>query len=252
VELNSITDDTEEYPMRRRLALAIVLVSWVVLFSGCMATEKESRRATGRTVQGETPQTLAILPFENNSITDSDHYAPLSKGLSAMLTTDLKKIGTSINLIERSKIETLLNEIALGQSGSIDQSTAVRVGRVLGAQSIAFGSFLVLGNQVRIDARIVNVETSEVIMAESITGEKDAFLDLERELAHQIGASLRASLTDKSVLGSQKGELEAALLFSKGIAALDKGRKDEARAYFLKCKQRDAAYHRQIHALGAL
>jgi len=54
------------------------------------------------------PKTLAILPFENNAITDADRYEPLSKGLSAMLITDLNRSGTGLRLIERTKIQSLL------------------------------------------------------------------------------------------------------------------------------------------------
>ena len=37
----------------------------------------------------QVPRTLAILPFENNSVTQPEHFEPLSRGLSAMLITDL-------------------------------------------------------------------------------------------------------------------------------------------------------------------
>ncbi len=50
-------------------------------------------------------KTLAILPFENNSVTDTAMYAPLAKGLSAMLITDLNTGGSTLKIIERGKIQ---------------------------------------------------------------------------------------------------------------------------------------------------
>jgi TolB-like protein len=147
---------------------------------GCAGAQKSVKEETTATVYHQTPKTLAILPFENNSVTDPELYHPLTKGLSAMLITDLSNNVSTLKLIERNKVQSLLKEIALSQSGSIDKSTAIRAGKILGAQAITFGSFMVLEEQVRIDARIVKVETSEVLMAESILGRSDNFIDLER------------------------------------------------------------------------
>ena len=44
-------------------------------------------------------QTLAILPFDNNSITEPEKYAPLSNGLAAMLITDLNKNDSVLTVI---------------------------------------------------------------------------------------------------------------------------------------------------------
>ena len=203
-------------------------------------------------VHAETaaPTTLAILPFENNSITDPDKYAPLGKGLAAMLITDLKKTGTSLKLIERSKIQAIIKEIALGQTGSVDQSTAMKAGKILGAQSIAFGSFMVLGKDVRIDTRIVNVETSELIMAEAISGNANNFIKLERELARKIADSLKVAL--KPPTGKSKGNINAAIYFSQGLDALDRGDTAAAKRLFDKCLKLDSAYKDQVADAGGL
>jgi len=195
-----------------------------------------------------TPTTLAILPFENNSITEPEKYAPLSKGLAAMLITDLKKTGTSLKLIERGKIQAIIKEIALGQTGSVDKSTAMKAGKILGAQSIAFGSFMVLGQNVRIDIRIVKVETSELIMSEGIDGSADNFITLERELAQKIADSLKVAL--KPSTGKSKSDINAAIYFSQGLDALDRGDTAEAKRLFDKCIKLDSAYKDQVAEAG--
>ncbi len=196
------------------------------------------------------PKTLAILPFENNSVTDPEQYAPLSKGLSAMLITDLNKSGTSLKLIERDKIQSILKEIALSQSGGVDAATAVRAGKILGAQSIAFGSFMVIGKTVRIDTRIIEVETSEMIMAESITGDSDSFMELEQKLAKKIAGSLKIALEPgktKSV-----NDINAALYFSRGLDALDKGDNVTAKKMFKKCIELDISFKNRVDRVKGL
>jgi TolB-like protein len=156
---------------------AIVIVLMVVLLIPISAASKPTK-------------TLAIFPFENNSVTDPQKYKPLCNGLSAMLITDLQKAATDFKVVERQKIKAVLQEIALGQSGVVDQATAIKAGKILGAQTIAFGSFMVLGDQVRMDVRVIFTETSETILGDSVTGDSDEFMKLERELAGKIASAM--------------------------------------------------------------
>lgn len=239
--------------MKRITLLAGLAVVFIcVLVAGCV-TPPEAKKAEPESeivaAIDQTPTTLAILPFENNSVTNPELYAPLGKGLAAMLITDLKKAGTSLRMIERAKIQSLLKEVALSQSGSVDESTAIRAGKILGAQSIVFGSFMVLGNAVRIDARIVNVETSELIMAESVSGGNDQFIGLERELARKIAASLKIALRPAETFS--QSSIDAALLFSQGLEVLDQGDRGGAMQLFNQATQLDPNYQEQVaNAMG--
>jgi len=240
---------------RLSMFAVIIILAVIMLFAGCAGVKgvkKEDIKVKEEPVAivDQIPKTMAVLPFENNSVTDPDRYAPLSKGLSAMLITDLKNSSTSLQLIERDKIQALLKEIALGQSGSVDQSTAVRAGKILGAQSIVFGSFMVLGNQVRMDARIIKVETSEVVMAESIVGDSGGIMNLAMELAGKIARSMKVAFKPPQV--KSEGDINAALYFSKGLDALDRGDKKEARRLFSKCIELDPAYKAQVDNVKGL
>ncbi len=230
----------------------IIILAIIMLFAGCAGVPKEDIKAKEEsvTVVDQAPKTMAVLPFENNSVTDPEKFAPLSKGLSAMLITDLKNSSTSLQLIERDKIQALLKEIALSQSGSVDQSTAVRAGKILGAQSIVFGSFMVLGNQVRMDARIIKVETSEVVMAESIAGDSGGIMNLSIDLAGKIARSMKVAFKPPHV--KSVGDINAALYFSKGLDALDRGDKKEAKKLFSKSIELDPAYKAQVDNVKGL
>ena len=230
---------------RARL-LGMVMLAATSVLAACVAppVAHGPQEATSGPVIDEIPKTLAILPFENNSVTDAARYEPLSRGLAAMLITDLQKSGTTVKIIEREKIQALLKEVALGQSGSVDKETAVRVGRILGAQTIAFGSFMVLMDQVRIDVRIVKVETSEMLMAESIVGRSNEFIGLQQDLARRIGRSLRITLQPPPA--GAGSDIRAALYFSQGLDALDRGDKAEAHRLFDRAVALDSSYQKQV------
>ena len=227
----------------KSFAVVALAMSFVALM-GCAGVQQPMEQDAAIGIKTQTPKTLAVLPFENNSVTDPGQYTPLEKGLSAMLITDLKNSVDNLKVIERDKIQSLLKEIALSQSGHVDQATAVKAGKILGAQATTFGSFMVIGSQVRIDARIIKVETSEVMMAESILGQSNDFISLERSLAGKIAGSLNAAF--KPQHSAAKSDISAALFFSKGVDAFDRGDKKEAQRWFRECIEMDSSYQIQV------
>lgn len=232
-----------------KLFVVGLVLATFLLAMGCAGVKKIEVKP-GAVPLDQIPKTLAIFPFENNSVTDPERFAPLSKGLSAMLITDLNRSGSTLKLIERNKIQALLKEIALSQSGNVDESTAVRAGNILGAQTIAFGSFMVLGKRVRIDTRIIRVETSELIMAESIDGSSDDFMNLERKLAKKIADSLKVAFQPETA--TSESDIDAALYFSRGLEAMDRGDKEEAQRLFKKSIELDPAYKKQVDNVQGL
>ena len=137
-------------------------------------------------------ETVAVSYFDNTS--DIEEFNPLSKGLADMLITDLSNI-KSINIVEREKLESLLKEIELGDSDFINKETAQKLGEGLGATYMLTGSFLIIGETMRIDARLVEVGSGEVVMAEEITGEKDTFFELEKDLVNKLIDTFDISLS---------------------------------------------------------
>ena len=121
-------------------------------------------------------KTVAISYFDNTS--GIEEYNPLSKGLADMLITDLSKI-KSLKIVEREKLESLLKEIDLGDGKFIDPNTAQKLGKGLGAEYILTGSFLSVEPMMRIDARLVNVETGLIEKANMVEGLAKDFFVLE-------------------------------------------------------------------------
>lgn len=78
---------------------------------------------------------IAVLNFENNTGHGSEK---LGSAVSDMLITQLVRSNRFI-LIERSRIEQILQEQALGQSGAITEVTAPKVGQLLGVESLIIG-----------------------------------------------------------------------------------------------------------------
>jgi TolB-like protein len=187
-------------------------------------------------------QTIAISYFDNTS-KDKD-FAPLSKGFADMLITDLSNI-KSIKIVEREKLESILKEIKLGESKFIDQKTAQKIGKGLGSSQILTGSYLIMGENMRIDTRLVKVETGEIIMAEKVEGKKNDFAEMEKSLVDLLVNKLNLTLNmqeKKELRKYQTESFEAFKEYSNGIDALDNKIEEAAKDFFKKALSADPNY----------
>ena len=187
-------------------------------------------------------KTIAISYFDNTSSKDEWNY--ISKGLADMLITDLSNV-KSIQIVEREKLEQIIQEQNLALTGIIDESTAAQVGKLLGAKLILTGSFLIMGETMRIDARLVDVSTGEVIMAEKIEGKKDTFFQLEKDLVNNLVASLNLGLSkseQRRIKKIQTESFEAFYVYSSAIVALDNEEYEESKKLLEKAVEIDDNY----------
>ena len=181
--------------------------------------------AAGRYQEERTP--VAILRFDNN--TGDQRYDNLGRALSSMLISDLSVV-EEIQLVERERMEDLLNELKLQQSGYVDPSTAVTVGMIVGAQYVVTGAFVTVDPEMRLDTRIDRVETSEIVSTAEVTGKRDNFFELEQQLADQLVDGMQLVLTEdqRARMKAQQeanriDDLETAVAFSQALCFLDYG-----------------------------
>lgn len=132
------------------------------------------------------PGTLAILYFDNQG---NPELEPLKVGLAQMLITDLK--GTpGVTVVERARLQEILDELELGHTGVADPETAARLGKLLGAEWMLLGSYFELLGTLRIDARLVKVETGEILHAHGVNDTTRAFMEMEKSIAHSFRTHL--------------------------------------------------------------
>jgi TolB-like protein len=119
-------------------------------FGGCATTGKQP-----------VPLTVAVLDIENLGPGDSTG-ADLGELLSSEIIGKLSE-KPGIQVIERQKLLNVLEELKLGSSELADESARLKVGRMLGARRMVFGGYLVSGGSMRLDLRLVDVETGRIL-----------------------------------------------------------------------------------------
>jgi TolB-like protein len=178
--------------------------------------------------RAETRLRVAVLPF--TSASSDAGLDSLGKGLQSMLTTDLAQ-ASALTLVERARLQDIESELALGRSGMIDAKTAARAGKLAGASHLLGGTFTVHGASMRIDARLFAVESGTVLLAEEITGDKEAFFELEKALVRKLLGALGVTLAPAErtrVAQIHTADFEAFRRFSQGVAHFDEKRYQEA------------------------
>lgn len=141
---------------------------------------------------------LAVMPFENLSKTSPDpDLQALTGGIPESLIQGLRNI-SALRIVERENMKNVLKEQAFAQTGMVDPKTAPKIGAILGANILMVGSFQVLGDQLRINARFIKADTGEVIQDKifSVTGKwKEGAFQCMDELAQKFVASFNIQTT---------------------------------------------------------
>lgn len=192
--------------------------------------------------RGPGLQTLAIMDFTNASVDERERFGSLTKGFPSMMINYLSG-ATDLKVIERERIQWLLNELELQRKADVvDQSTAVRTGKLLGANAVLFGSYIVHEDQMWLSSRLVKVETGEILLAEKIFGEPDEFFGLVEELSLKVTRAINVEMEE--TIGSETQSLDAMMAYSDGLVALENGNYRKAYEKFLQAQEYDPNYKR--------
>jgi TolB-like protein len=199
--------------------------------------------------------TLAVAYFDNNS--GATQFDPLRKGLADMLITDLLGVA-GVQVVEREKLNVIMDELKLSQSKAIDKSSALKMGKVLAAQYVLTGSMTVSNEALRIDAKILKTADGSVVSSDKVEGLKTDFFAVEKDLVDVLVRVLQLKLSpdEKSKLRRNPTQsFEAWSTYSRALDAKDNGRDDEARKLFAAAIEADpnyAAAKTGLERMGAL
>ncbi|MBU4308885.1 MAG: CsgG/HfaB family protein [Nanoarchaeota archaeon] len=130
-----------------------------------------------------TIKTIAVLDFESYNISDEE-----SKILTERLRSELIK-NYIFNIIERSKMEEVLDEQGFQLSGCTSDECVIEVGKLLGASHMIAGSIGYIGSTYSVNSRLIDVESGKILESwiEDCKGKIDELLSVNmRRLAQKI------------------------------------------------------------------
>ncbi|MFQ5704548.1 MAG: CsgG/HfaB family protein [Gemmatimonadales bacterium] len=185
------------------------------------------------------PQVIAVLPL---IISGDTIYRPLSRGLAQIMTSDLGLL-QRFRMVERLQVGALYDEMKLGQSARVDQSTAARVGRLLRAGRLVQGSANLPSEGESLLESTVVLSDGQVTNPERARGRLKDLMELEKQLViaiaeNQLGYTL-SQAERQLILENGTRNLTAFLAYSNGLEAEDRGDYVAAAGFYADAVQAD-------------
>ncbi len=175
-------------------------------------TVKETQKVKAKYIGPK--RRIGVVEFENKSAYGQGR---LGQAASDILITELVKSEKFI-VVERAKLDKIMQEQKMQTEGAIDPQTAVKIGQIMGLEAIVVGSVSQFGVKkegsdyllaqskqyvadVTVDLRVIDVQSGQVILADSGKGQakskKASFLGMGTKGSYDEtleGEALRAAI----------------------------------------------------------
>ena len=206
-----------------------------------------------------TAKTMNILvyPFEN---TGDKQYSWISAGMTETVINDLMGI-REVSVISNADRSKIMEETKFILSGLVAEETMLKVGKLTGANIIFTGIYLVSENNIRVIARLINVETGKVESSAKLDGTLKKIFDLQdkvvltllsettKVIIPEVNRVKIAEAEKERMAEKPKPKTIAYELYAKGLELKDTNPK-EALVYYKKALEIDKSYVSALISAG--
>lgn len=169
----------------------------------------------------------------------------LQKALTAMTISDLAQI-KGVSVVERTRMQALLDELQLGASGAVDPATAPRAGKLLGAEKLVVGSMNDASGTLGVASSVASTKQKALVGSFGVSETKARFFELQKQVVARIVE------VNKIQLDPEQGRLllrqyhtrsyEATIAYGHGLDSLDKQDWLAAQEHFARAAQLDPSF----------
>jgi tetratricopeptide (TPR) repeat protein len=191
-----------------------------------MLGDMQAAGDTSAEVGPEAP--LAVLPLTYRN--GPKEYAPLGRGLAEFISIDLAAV-PQLTVVERLRVQGLLNEFEMAREGALDTESAPRVGRLIRTERLVGGQYDVRDGELSVQATAYRPSAGELPELETSSGPMDDLFAVQKEVVRgvlrQLGVEPPADVQAR-IARRQTSSFPAFLAFSRGLQAEDQGDYDRA------------------------
>jgi TolB-like protein len=185
--------------------------------------------------QGGRPA-FAVLPFENSGSygQDKEVFQALELGIPAMLAGTLDR-HPGAQAADRGRLTQAMAAQSVGPGQRVDAATAAEIGKAAGARYVVTGSFADFYGKFRVNARVVDAQSAEILEVVS----NDAKLQDRAQLSAIIQSVSEkivaaAHLPPSPTTAAAPVPTEAITDYSRGLVLESQGDKVKARELYQK------------------
>lgn len=226
------------------LAVVVAIGGWVA--SSKLIPKSGSKVATGPEVS------LAILPFRNASTDISIDW--LGPSLAEMLRTDMGQ-SASLRMVSSDRLHQVLKDFRVPENAAFDQDTLKRVAEFSSADTVVWGQYVKVGDQIRIDATLRDLKHQRTIRVKAEAPNEKGLLPAIAQLAQSIQQNLSLSSDMLRELRAKSFHLSSSSLlalrnYNEGLELARQGNHLEAAKRFEASIQADPEFAMAYSKLG--
>lgn len=163
-------------------------------------------------------RSIAVLPFKNLSGKSNNEW--LSTALSEELTTELAA-GEQLRTVAGEDVARLKAALSLPDTDGLGQTTLSRIHQISGSDFVVLGSYLEVGDELRVDLRIQDTARGETVAKISDRGKDTQLLDLisrtGADLRQHLGVAALTPADASAVQAAESSNPEATKLYAEGL-----------------------------------
>jgi tetratricopeptide (TPR) repeat protein len=196
-------------------------------------------------------RTISVSTFDGSNLPPK--LQPLAFGLAEFTASDLSKV-SDLTVVERRRLEALLNELKLGQSGYVDPATAPRVGRLMGSRRLVTATIMNRGEEgVILDGAVVRSDDGTANRTEAIEGELEKVFEVQKQFVFEILDDLGIEVTAEERDEIREVPTESYLAFlaySRGLDYEHRGMARAAKQEYAEAVRLDPGFHQADQRLA--
>ena len=152
--------------IRKTLALTLVLITTLSLQA--QTVEESLQKIAGQISQGiskHNKKRVAVANFLDlqNNVTE------LGRFLAESFSMELVNSSSTIEVVDRSQLSRLLEELKMSEENLLDPGNATKLGQMAGVEVIITGTISALDNAVYVTAKAIDIQRGIIIAAKQGT-----------------------------------------------------------------------------------
>ncbi len=224
--------------------LAAGLAVFLLAFTGLVFWQKLPFGLSlkpGATVE---PVSLAILPFRNASGDPAMDW--LGPSLAVMLRSDVGQ-SAYLRMVSADRVHQILKDLRIPANAEYDPQTLQRLAEFSSAQTLIWGQYVKVGNQIRIDATLQDLKHQRTIPIKAEAPSEKELLKAVEQLAQAIQQNLSLSSDVLKALRARSfrpssNSVQALRAYTEGMELVRSGNNLEAAKRFEAATQQDPEF----------
>ncbi len=172
------------------IVIAILIAVVVILAYPKVFNSNKSQFDRAR----ERKEIIAVLPFMNN--TGDDSYNHWEYGISELLISSLST-SNELTVIDNQTITDVIQNVENVQTASIGPDIAKQVASRIQVRSYIYGNYLLAGSTFRINLKLIETKTNEVLKTFHVEGKADSIFSMVDVLSNSITDYLEISVLEE-------------------------------------------------------